>query len=212
MRSILSLLAVLVLFSCAQEPKKQPFQSVAVSPVFQDSVSIRAITFLDGRTLAFAGSNGMYGTVDVSSNKVRASTQYYDSITPSFRAVGGTSEDFFPYTPIGFGFAYDHMRQNFNYNSRTKTDGTDYTASVSKFSHLFNGFANVNLHFGWRFYVELRAEIGVGYYEVNNSHNELLNDSEGFESNWSKGRVENRKEFAPNIALNVRVNYSLWVD
>ena len=95
MRSILSLLAVLVLFSCAQEPKKQPFQSVAVSPVFQDSVSIRAITFLDGRTLAFAGSNGMYGTVDVSSNKVRASTQYYDSITPSFRAVGGTSEDFF---------------------------------------------------------------------------------------------------------------------
>ncbi|WP_318308998.1 WD40/YVTN/BNR-like repeat-containing protein [Flagellimonas crocea] len=95
MRSILPLLAVLVLFSCAQEPKKQPFQSVAVTPVFQDSVSIRAITFLDGRTLAFAGSNGMYGTVDVSSNKVRANTQYYDSITPNFRAVGGTSEDFF---------------------------------------------------------------------------------------------------------------------
>ncbi|MBW8199247.1 WD40/YVTN/BNR-like repeat-containing protein [Flagellimonas abyssi] len=95
MRSILSLFAVLVLFSCTEEAKKQPFQSVEMTPVFQDSVSIRAITFLDGRTLAFAGSNGMYGTVDVSSNKVRASTQYYDSITPSFRAVGGTSEDFF---------------------------------------------------------------------------------------------------------------------
>jgi len=95
MRSILSLFAVLVLFSCTEEAKKQPFQSVETTPVFQDSVSIRAITFLDGRTLAFAGSNGMYGTVDVSSNKVRANTQYYDSITPSFRAVGGTSEDFF---------------------------------------------------------------------------------------------------------------------
>nr|WP_297785765.1 oxidoreductase [uncultured Allomuricauda sp.] len=95
MRSILSLLAVLVLFSCAQEPKKQAFQSVKITPVFEDSVSIRAITFLDGRTLAFAGSNGIYGTVDVNSNKVRTSTQYYDSITPSFRAVGGTSEDFF---------------------------------------------------------------------------------------------------------------------
>lgn len=129
-----------------------------------------------------------------------------------FRGTIGASEDFFPYTPIGFGVAYDHMRQNFNYNSRTKTDATDYTASVSKFSHLFNGYANLNLHFGWRFYVELRAEFGLGYYEVSNSHNELLNDSEGFESNWSRGRVEDRKEFNANIALNVRFNYSLWVD
>ncbi|MBO0329491.1 WD40/YVTN/BNR-like repeat-containing protein [[Muricauda] lutisoli] len=95
MRSILSLLVVLVLFSCAEEPKKQPFQSVGITPVFEDAVSIRAITFLDSRTLAFAGSNGIYGTVDVSSNQVRSSTQYYDSITPSFRAVGGTAEDFF---------------------------------------------------------------------------------------------------------------------
>lgn len=95
MRSILSLLVVLVLFSCAEEPKKQVFQSVEVISVFEDSVSIRAITFLDSRTLAFAGSNGVYGTVDVNSNQVRTSTQYYDSITPNFRAVGGTSEDFF---------------------------------------------------------------------------------------------------------------------
>jgi len=83
------------LFSCTQEPKKQPFQTVEITPVLEDSVSIRAITFLDGRTLAFAGSNGIYGTVDVNSNQVRTSKQNYDSITPSFRAVGGTSEDFF---------------------------------------------------------------------------------------------------------------------
>jgi len=95
MRSILSLLAVLVLFSCAEETKKQPFQSVEITPVFEDSVSIRAITFLDGSTLAFAGSNGVYGTVDVNSNQVRSNTQTYNSITPSFRAVGGTTQDFF---------------------------------------------------------------------------------------------------------------------
>ena len=95
MRSILSFLTILVLFSCTQEPKKQPFQTVEITPVLEDSVSIRAITFLDGRTLAFAGSNGIYGTVDVNSNQVRTSKQNYDSITPSFRAVGGTSEDFF---------------------------------------------------------------------------------------------------------------------
>ena len=95
MRSILSFLTILVLFSCTQEPKKQPFQTVEITPVLEDSVSIRAITFLDARTLAFAGSNGIYGTVDVNSNQVRTSKQNYDSITPSFRAVGGTSEDFF---------------------------------------------------------------------------------------------------------------------
>ncbi|UBZ14222.1 oxidoreductase [Flagellimonas marinaquae] len=95
MRSILALLTILILASCCQEPKKQVFQSVAVTPVYEDSVSVRAITFLDGRTLAFAGSNGVYGTVDVNSGQVRTSTQYYDSITPSFRAVGGTTEDFF---------------------------------------------------------------------------------------------------------------------
>lgn len=83
------------MFSCTQEPKKQPFQTVEITPVLEDSVSIRAITFLDARTLAFAGSNGIYGTVDVNSNQVRTSKQNYDSITPSFRAVGGTSEDFF---------------------------------------------------------------------------------------------------------------------
>jgi len=95
MRALLSLLVALIFVSCTEEPKKQPFQSVTVTPVFEDSVSIRAITFLDGRTLAFAGSNGVYGTVDVNSNKVRTSTQYYDSITPNFRAAGSTSEDFF---------------------------------------------------------------------------------------------------------------------
>jgi len=95
MRSILSIFAVLVLFSCAEEPKKQPFQSVEITPVFEDSVSVRAITFLDARTLAFAGSNGVYGTVDIRSLQVRSNIQTYDSITPTFRAVGGTTQDFF---------------------------------------------------------------------------------------------------------------------
>ncbi|MCK0159912.1 WD40/YVTN/BNR-like repeat-containing protein [Allomuricauda sp. F6463D] len=95
MRSILSILAVLLLFSCAEEPKKQPFQSVDITPVYEDSVSIRAIIFLDNRTLAFAGSSGIYGTVDVNSLQVRTNVQTYDSITPNFRAVGGTTQDFF---------------------------------------------------------------------------------------------------------------------
>lgn len=89
------LLLVIVLASCTGEPQYQPFQTVSITPVFEDSMSIRAITFLDGRTLAFAGSGGMYGTVDVASNKVRSNIQRYDSITPAFRAVGNTTNDFF---------------------------------------------------------------------------------------------------------------------
>ncbi|MEQ5791947.1 oxidoreductase [Muricauda sp. NFXS6] len=95
MRSILSIFAILVLISCVEKPQKQPFQSVEITPVFEDSVSVRAITFLDARTLAFAGSNGVYGTVDIRSLQVRSNIQTYDSITPTFRAVGGTTQDFF---------------------------------------------------------------------------------------------------------------------
>ncbi|MBO0322394.1 oxidoreductase [Muricauda sp. CAU 1633] len=95
MRFPLLVLFTLILASCAQEPKYQPYQSVSITPVYEDSVSIRAITFLDGRTLAFAGSGGKYGTVDLVSQKVRSNVQHHDSITPAFRAVGNTSNDFF---------------------------------------------------------------------------------------------------------------------
>src|SRR5690606_19198496 len=71
------------------------FQSVAVSPVYEDSMRIRAITFLDSRTLALAGSVGMYGTVDVNTHRVRPNVQTYDSLTPGLRAVAKTNNDFF---------------------------------------------------------------------------------------------------------------------
>ena len=95
MRLYISILVVLLLISCAEKKEYRPFQKVTIIPVFEDSVSIRAITFLDGSTLAFAGSKGIYGTVDVRNHKVRTNVQQYDSITPQFRAVGKTSENFF---------------------------------------------------------------------------------------------------------------------
>ena len=56
--------------------------------------SIRAIEFLDKQTLAFAGSRGQFGTVDLLKGKVRANVQTFDSITPEFRAVAHTATDF----------------------------------------------------------------------------------------------------------------------
>nr|WP_293301236.1 oxidoreductase [Allomuricauda sp.] len=95
MRFSVGMLLAIILVSCVDEKQSQPFKTVSVTPVYEDSVSIRAITFLDNNTLAFAGSRGTYGTVDVRTQKVRTNIQKYDSIVPEFRAVGNTSTDFF---------------------------------------------------------------------------------------------------------------------
>ncbi|MDC6389474.1 YCF48-related protein [Maribacter sp. PR1] len=84
-----------VLVSCVDSVETQVYSDVEVETVFSDSVSFRAIEFLDQNTLAFAGSGGMYGTIDISSAKVRSNVMTYDSLIPSFRAIAHTSTDFF---------------------------------------------------------------------------------------------------------------------
>lgn len=96
MRKLLFLLIVSVVgYSCSEKKKPIRYTSVEIEPVFEDSVSIRAIEFLDANTLAFAGSRGIFGTVDLRTGTVRSSVQRYDSIVPEFRAVAHTSTDFF---------------------------------------------------------------------------------------------------------------------
>ncbi|SNZ00547.1 WD40/YVTN/BNR-like repeat-containing protein [Flagellimonas pacifica] len=95
MRYSLPFVAILLIFSCSPKERSHNFSSVDVETVFQDSVSIRAIEFLDANTLAFAGSNGVFGTVDLKTNEVKSNVQEYDTIVPSFRAVAHTSTDFF---------------------------------------------------------------------------------------------------------------------
>lgn len=89
------LFGVMLMISCSTKEKSIEFSQVEIQTVFTDSVSIRAIEFLDSNTLAFAGSNGVYGTVEVKTNKVRSNIQQYDSIIPAFRAVAHTDTDFF---------------------------------------------------------------------------------------------------------------------
>ena len=91
----LGVLLVLIFMGCSQKEKQSSFSTVAVQTVFEDSVSIRAIEFLDSRTLAFAGSNGMYGTVDIPSGKVRTAVMDHEGSSPEFRAVAHTSSNFF---------------------------------------------------------------------------------------------------------------------
>ncbi|MEL6483287.1 MAG: oxidoreductase, partial [Bacteroidota bacterium] len=86
---------VLVLIGCSEKQRPKQFSRVTVKNVFEDSVSIRAIEFLDSRTLAFAGSRGMYGTLDIPLGKVRTSIMEFEGTVPEFRAVAHTSSDFF---------------------------------------------------------------------------------------------------------------------
>lgn len=96
MRKLLLILGMIVLgASCSTKEASHNFSSVKIETVFEDSVSIRAITFLDDATLGFAGSQGIYGSVDVRTNMVRTNIQTYDTLIPAFRAVGHTTTDFF---------------------------------------------------------------------------------------------------------------------
>nr|WP_299389115.1 oxidoreductase [Allomuricauda sp.] len=95
MKYFLPFVFILMVVGCAEMSKPKQFNSIQMEVVFEDSVSIRAIEFLDGNTLAFAGSQGVYGTVDVNSHTVRTNIQPFDSLLPGFRAIGSTSQDFF---------------------------------------------------------------------------------------------------------------------
>lgn len=86
---------LLIIVGCAgQKEASHHFGSVAIEEVYADSTSIRAIEVI-GHSLAFAGSRGAFGTVDVQSQHVRANVQVHDSIRPEFRSIAHTATDFF---------------------------------------------------------------------------------------------------------------------
>ncbi|MCL6272972.1 oxidoreductase [Muricauda sp. 2012CJ35-5] len=95
MRYLSIILVLLLLIACSPIEQNKNITSVEWMIVFNDSTSIRAIEFIDTQTLAFAGSNGFFGTVDVQSQNVRSNIQVHDTLTPGFRAIACTKNDFF---------------------------------------------------------------------------------------------------------------------
>ncbi len=94
MRVFITLSLAILLFSCSQTKSSKTFTSVKVTDLFTDSVSIRALEVMDG-SVAFAGTGGIFGTVDQQTGQIRAKQQRYDTIYPEFRAVAHTPSDFF---------------------------------------------------------------------------------------------------------------------
>jgi photosystem II stability/assembly factor-like uncharacterized protein len=102
----LSFMLILLVFACKNDTKETEtknitstapaeFESVETEVLLaNDSLSIRAIEIM-GSNLAFAGNNGSFGLYNTSNNTWKVNTQKFDTITPEFRAVASTANDFF---------------------------------------------------------------------------------------------------------------------
>lgn len=100
----LFLLCLLAVFSCKSDPESKEesskntpknFTEVEIKEIFNDdSLSIRAIEII-GENIAFAANKGKFGMYNSQSKKWLTNTQTYDSLTPEFRAVAATENDFF---------------------------------------------------------------------------------------------------------------------
>ncbi len=90
--------SLFVLVSCGKEKFiPSDFKEVVVEEVFTDSVSIRAITLMQGN-VGFAGSNNVFGIYNVATDKVVTQKMMQDSLALEFRAVASTDTDFFMLT------------------------------------------------------------------------------------------------------------------
>ncbi len=94
-------LCTLFFLSCKKPTKQNPvnFNSVTIETLLKDSLlSVRAITILNDKNLAFAANNGAYGIYNPDTKQWQTAVQQYDSLTLNFRAVAHTANDFFMLT------------------------------------------------------------------------------------------------------------------
>lgn len=82
------------ILGCAESPHYKPFEAVAITVVELDSISVRALEVMPGN-VGFAGSNGAFGSLEMSTLTLRTGQLEYGGSLPEFRAVASTSNDFF---------------------------------------------------------------------------------------------------------------------
>ncbi len=94
MRKFLLLFIVFSVFSCVEEENRLPFTSVEIEPIYEDTLSIRAIDIV-GNTLRYAANKGTFGNIDLRTGKIMEGIQKYHTSIPEFRAITHSSTDFF---------------------------------------------------------------------------------------------------------------------
>lgn len=88
---------VLILFaSCTSQVKHTPrsITGVSITPLLEDSMSVRAIEIMPSGTLWFADDRGRYGYFRYGSKPVIDSV-VYDTVVPHFRAIASNGRDVF---------------------------------------------------------------------------------------------------------------------
>lgn len=83
-------ICALLFFSCQEYSS---FKSVSITPVYEDSLNIRAIAPLDENRVWFAANNGVVGLIDGATPKL-ATIKYEDSLL-HFRSIATTQEAVF---------------------------------------------------------------------------------------------------------------------
>lgn len=94
LKYLTTVISVSLALSCTESTKYEPFTSVDIEILYEDSLSIRAIELM-GNSLAFAANKGVFGNIDLRTGKVRTNTEKYHTFIPEFRAVAHTASDFF---------------------------------------------------------------------------------------------------------------------
>lgn len=92
MRFVPLLITALIIFSCNNKPEVE-FNSVKITPVFIDSLSIRAIQPIDENRVWFASNKGKVGLIDGDTPKL-AVIKYGDSLL-HFRSIASTNDAVF---------------------------------------------------------------------------------------------------------------------
>lgn len=92
MRFIITIFAVLAFISCERKTEFE-INSVEITPVFIDSLNIRALHPLDENRVWFAANNGKVGLIDGETPKL-AIIKYSDSLL-HFRSIAATKEAVF---------------------------------------------------------------------------------------------------------------------
>ena len=112
-------------------------------------------------------------------------------------------------SPISLGVEYSYKSQEFNYNDSVP-DLPGFTAHVNKFVHVFNVYGSFEQYFTNRFYIELRAGIGLRYRDIYNTHSDALSESINWWDSMTRGRITTMKKSMPNLNFAIRLNYILW--
>ena len=94
MRVTCLLLVLLAITGCTDPPEAPAFREVEVLPIPLGGFSVRALEAMPG-AVGFAGSDGLFGSLDTRSLALRTGQLEYQGTLPEFRAVAHTASDFF---------------------------------------------------------------------------------------------------------------------